>query len=217
MTDTDSAPIPVAEGLRERKKQKTRATIARVALELFARNGFQQTTIAQIAEAADVSPRTVSTYFPAKEEIVFDLNGDVKERLAQSIRGRSSEENTMDALRAWILAERKFWEDNEAEMICQRKVIENDDTLIAFERAQIGEFEQLLAEGLAVDLGLEPDDLQPRMAAAAAVAVFDLLSDERHHNSDQEIPSVEEQMGILDQALTFITGGVTALQAATDA
>ena len=46
----------------------------RVALDLFARNGYSGTTIAQIAEAAEVSPRTVSTYFPAKEDIVFDIN-----------------------------------------------------------------------------------------------------------------------------------------------
>ena len=58
-------------GLRERKRQRTRETIARVALELFDRQGFQETTIAQIAEAADVSPRTVSAYFPHKEDLAF--------------------------------------------------------------------------------------------------------------------------------------------------
>ncbi len=64
-------------GLRERKKAKTRDTIVRVALGLFAEQGYGQTTIAQIAEGADVSPRTVSTYFPAKEDIVFDLSARV--------------------------------------------------------------------------------------------------------------------------------------------
>ena len=58
-------------GLRERKRVRTRITIARAALELFDRQGFQETTIPQIAEAADVSPRTVSAYFPHKEELAF--------------------------------------------------------------------------------------------------------------------------------------------------
>ena len=58
-------------GLRARKKERTRATITRVSLELFARDGFAATTLSAIAEAAEVSPRTVSTYFPSKEGIVF--------------------------------------------------------------------------------------------------------------------------------------------------
>jgi len=198
------------EGLRERKKQKTRDTIVRVALELFAERGFQQTTIAQIAEAADVSPRTVSTYFPAKEELVFDLNGDMKERLAESIRQRPSGQNTMEALRTWILNERKFWEANEEQLNCQRLVIERDDALIAYERAFIREFQELLVEGLAVDLKMEPTDLAPRIAASAAVAVFDMLSDEERGNRKVVAP-VEEQMQVLDQALAFINGGVAAL------
>ncbi|HTU14518.1 MAG TPA: TetR/AcrR family transcriptional regulator [Solirubrobacterales bacterium] len=202
------------ESLRERKKQKTRETIARVALDLFAKNGYQRTTIAQIAEAADVSPRTVSTYFPAKEAIVFDLNGDMKERLAEALRGRPAGENTMEALRSWILSERKFWETHEEQLSCQRQVIEGDDGLIAYERAQIHEFEVLLVEALAVDLELEPDDLEPRMAASAAVAVFDLLSTEKRPEVKSEMLPVEEQMKIFDQALTFVVGGVNALREA---
>ncbi len=58
-------------GLRERKRERTRKAIAEAALELFARQGFHDTTIPQIAEAADVSPRTVSGYFPAKEDLAF--------------------------------------------------------------------------------------------------------------------------------------------------
>ena len=63
-------------GLRERKKERTRATITRVALELFARDGFAATTLSAIADAAEVSPRTVSTYFPSKEGIVFAAYGE---------------------------------------------------------------------------------------------------------------------------------------------
>lgn len=200
-----------SKGLRERKKQKTRATIVEVALELFAENGYQQTTIAQIADAADVSPRTVSTYFPAKEAIVFDISVESRERLAHRIRSRPAGQDTMDALRDWVLDERERWNENEAQLICQRQVIDGDEGLTAYQRAQLREFEFLIAEGLAVDLGVEPDDLGPRMAAAAAVAVFDLLGDE--HDSAR-IPSREEQLRILDQALAFVTGGVSSMRAA---
>ncbi|MGK2955716.1 MAG: TetR/AcrR family transcriptional regulator [Solirubrobacterales bacterium] len=200
-------------GLRERKKEQTRANIVRVALDLFARDGYHDTTIAQIADAADVSPRTVSTYFPAKEEIVFHVSVESKDRLAASIRERPEGQNTMEALRLWVLTEREDWSDNEEQLNCQRQIIDGDESLVAFERAKLREFELLIAEGLAVDLDMEPGDLEPRMAAAAAVAVFDLLSDERD-SMKAEIPSLDDQLGILDQALTFITGGVLAMREA---
>lgn len=202
-------------GLRERKKQKTRLTIVKVALELFAEQGYQRTTIAQIAHAAEVSPRTVSTYFPAKEELVFDLNGASKERLTQAIRDRPSGTNTMEALRAWLLAETEVWREMKEELTCQRQIIDQDEGLLAYEQAQMRGLELLLVEGLAADLGMEEGDLEPRMAGAAAIAVFDLLSTERHE-AGHDTPDPEVQLQILDRALTFITGGVTALREAGD-
>ena len=64
-------PRTVATGLRERKKQQTREPIHRAAMRLFAERGFEATTIADIAAAADIAPRTFFAYFPSKEEAVF--------------------------------------------------------------------------------------------------------------------------------------------------
>jgi hypothetical protein len=119
----------------------------------------------------------------------------------------------MSALREWLLDERKLLEDDHDLHACQRLVIDREEVLLAHEQSMMREFEQILASGLAVDLDSELSDLQPRMAAAAAMAVFDLLHDEGHSNRvEGELPSVEEQLELLDQAFTFITGGVTALR-----
>jgi AcrR family transcriptional regulator len=58
--------------LRDRKAQETRARIARTALELFIGQGYVETTLDQIAEAADVGRRTIFDHFPSKEAILFD-------------------------------------------------------------------------------------------------------------------------------------------------
>jgi len=58
-------------GLRERKKQKTKASIQREALRLFKKRGYEETTIEDIAEAADISPSTYFNYFPTKEDVVI--------------------------------------------------------------------------------------------------------------------------------------------------
>lgn len=64
---------PIARTLRERKKQKTRESIQREAMRLFRKHGYDQTTVEQIAAAADISPSTFFNYFPTKEDlIIFD-------------------------------------------------------------------------------------------------------------------------------------------------
>jgi AcrR family transcriptional regulator len=96
-------PIEVRPGLRERKKQRTRETIIKVALGLFADRGFEKTTIADIADAAEVSSRTIFAYFPSKEDILFSDLPEMQKRLARALRERPEGATALDALREFIL------------------------------------------------------------------------------------------------------------------
>lgn len=74
-----------APGLRERKKQRTRATLVDVAARLCAEQGYEKTTVDQIAAAADISPRTFSRYFPSKEAVIGALIEDIAEHVAEAL------------------------------------------------------------------------------------------------------------------------------------
>jgi AcrR family transcriptional regulator len=89
-------------GLRERKKQRTRQAIATAALRLFAERGYEETTIADIAAAADVSPRTFFSYFPSKEDVVFAEIDDRLAEVAERLR-RTPGETPMETIRRSIV------------------------------------------------------------------------------------------------------------------
>jgi AcrR family transcriptional regulator len=86
-------------GLRERKKLKARRELERVALELFRGKGFEQTTIREIADAADMSPRTFFRYFSSKEEVIFARASEDIEALKLRLRSRPESEPPYESVR----------------------------------------------------------------------------------------------------------------------
>ncbi|KAB8181428.1 TetR/AcrR family transcriptional regulator [Microbispora catharanthi] len=78
----------MAEGLRERKKRQTRQRIAEVAVGLFVERGFDNVTMAEVAQAAEVSVNTVYNYFQAKEDLVLPPEEASPRRLADIVRER---------------------------------------------------------------------------------------------------------------------------------
>ncbi|GAA1082420.1 TetR family transcriptional regulator [Kitasatospora arboriphila] len=90
-------------GLRERKKQRTRAAISDAAIALFLEHGFNQVSVAQVAEAAEVSKRTLFAYFPTKEDLVLHRLADHEAEAARVVRGRPPGTAPLDELRAHFL------------------------------------------------------------------------------------------------------------------
>ena len=97
---SNAVPQEEQVSLRARKKQRTREQIADAAARLFAAKGFDQTTITEIARAAEVSEQTVYNYFPTKEELVFDEDAAFAARLDRMIRDRPPGTSLVDAVRS---------------------------------------------------------------------------------------------------------------------
>jgi AcrR family transcriptional regulator len=97
--------MPSSTGLRDAKKEETRRQIAGAALRLFLEHGFEEVSIAQIAEAARVSKMTVFNYFPAKESMFFEFAVERLPDLGQAVRERPPGMPPVVALHRYVRAE----------------------------------------------------------------------------------------------------------------
>lgn len=194
-------------GHRERKKQRTREQIVDAAFKLFAERGYAATTVADIAAAADIAPRTFFSYFPSKEEVVFyDFDG-LFESLSVAIVGRPEGVSAIDALREWVSKALPAEHEESPEAVLRKRMCIDEPALAAHQQHLLSKLEDILREGVARDLGEPPDGLRPRMVSAAAVAAMSSLDDTSGTKS--------ERMALLDDALVFLRGGVAALQSET--
>ncbi|MEU2605977.1 TetR/AcrR family transcriptional regulator [Streptomyces albus] len=91
-------------GLRERKKERTRETIAETAIRLFLDKGFDRVSVTEVAEGAEVSRRTLFAYFPTKEDLVLHRFADHESEAARIVRARQEGQPPLDALRQALLA-----------------------------------------------------------------------------------------------------------------
>ena len=198
------------QGLRERKKQRTRQQIIEAAMGLFAERGYHATTIADIAAAAEVAPRTFFSYFPSKEAVVFhnvdrDLDG-----LASALRDRLPGETAFDALRRWIDSMFDEFAADQDEAVLRKRLCREDEGLANFQGGVMARIGELLLEAIADDLGEPPDALRPRLVAAAAVAA--LTSLEGSFDDKAAPVGKAEALALLDDAIVFLRGGIEALQ-----
>jgi AcrR family transcriptional regulator len=193
-------------GLRERKKRRTRETIVEAAFALFAERGFDGTTIADIAEAAEIAPRTFFSYFPSKDDVVFHDFEATYTTVASWLRDREPGTNTIDALRAGIVSTTgEVDAERLREKRLRKRLTRENESLAAHSQHLLGKFAELLAEAVAEDLGDAPGDLRPRLVAAAATAAIGVIDDMPEED-------VEHSVETIDSLLAFLRGGLAALQ-----
>ncbi len=193
------------EGLRERKKARTRASIREHALRLFREQGYQATTVEQIAAAAEVSPSTFFRYFPSKEDVV--LQDDMDTRMIEALERQPAELGPLTAVRA--ATQEMFAGYNAADLDVLRETTVLTFTVPEVRARALDEFARtigVVAEAVAKRAGRGPDDLAVRTAAGAIVGVIMAITMPWDGWSDRQ--TVEGTFERIDQALALLEAGL---------
>ncbi|WP_031078343.1 TetR/AcrR family transcriptional regulator [Streptomyces sp. NRRL WC-3742] len=194
-------------GLRERRKQQTRAALVQAAHVLFLRQGFARTTVDEIASAVDVSQRTFFRYFANKDEVALAVMADAEDYFMECLRHRPAEETPLEALRASIV---KAWRDlGDAEptgpgsigsALELLRIIEDTPALLAAHLRRVTEQERAVVRVLAEREGVDPArDLRPVVLAA----VFGGLVRAAHLSwtAEQQPPGPEGMVRVIERHL----------------
>ena len=198
-------PSPATEarpGLRERKKAKTRQAIQDHALRLFREQGYDRTTVEQIAEAAEVSPSTFFRYFPTKEDVVLY---DALDPLLIEAFGRQPQ--GIPSIEAMRIAMHEVWGRLSAEQIAEQaqrgQLVYSVPALQERYLAEIVRTVGLMCQLIADRLGRDPSDFEIRVGVGAVMGA--LLA--------ALIPVVEsteptDLMPLVDRAVDFLQRGI---------
>jgi AcrR family transcriptional regulator len=155
--------------LRERKKAATRVQLMNVALRLFEAQGFDDTTVDEIAAAADVAPRTFFRYFPTKVDVLFADHPEEIALIRDTLAGRASDETVIDALRRAMLEGIGKAVADPSRFLTRSRLVASVPAANAHSRYLDSKFEDVIAEAVAADHRSDPtSDLQARVIARTA-------------------------------------------------
>jgi AcrR family transcriptional regulator len=165
---------PPAGGLRERKKRQTRAAILAAAGELFEARGYEHVTVAEIADVANISVKTLFTYFRSKEDLAFADEYRLRDQLVDAIRSRPAGSTPVQAVAA--LLDRLVDEGGEAGLEQYHRGYGGSDALASRLRRMWETYEDavagaLAAEAVAAGTGGPHPGPSARLAAAMLVAM----------------------------------------------
>ncbi len=192
--------VDAANGLRERKKARTREAIIDAALDLFAVKGFDATTIEDIAAAAEVSPRTFFRYFESKLDLVMARAGDKHDDIGPLVAARPPGEDALDAVRA-VVVDQLSDDLRDPRLLREIEVMLTDPTLRTLARDHFEDEVDGLRAVVAERLGLDPDDLAAHLVAGIlSSALWIAVNCWVHEGSgdpDQLVPMVDEAFELL--------------------
>jgi AcrR family transcriptional regulator len=205
-------PTGARPGLRERKKARTRAAIREHAFRLFREQGYDATTVEQIADAAEVSPSTFFRYFPTKEDVV--LQDDMDVRMLEALARQPRKLSPIAAVRA---AMRETWTSfTPAEWEQLREGGRLSQEVPEIRARTMNEFARLInafAEAIAIRTGRPPDDVRVRVLAGAIIGVMMSIFLPEHLEADESLdpdkpPFGPDSVGRVDEALALLEEGL---------
>jgi AcrR family transcriptional regulator len=169
------------QGLRERKKERTRQLIASTARGLFSERGFEAVSVAEVARAAEVSEATVFNYFPTKEDLVYQGMEVFEEELLAAVRERPAGESVLQAFGRFVTRPRGFLaagdEESRQALLGVSRMIAASPVLLAREREILARYTQSLAALLREETGAPPNDIRLWVVANALVGLHQALID----------------------------------------
>ncbi len=192
-------------GLRELKKARTRASLREHALRLFGQQGYQATTVEQIAAAAEVSPSTFFRYFPTKEDVV--LQDDMDARMIEALEQQPPGLGPVAAVRA--ATRQVFSSYTAADVDVIRETMRLTLTVPEIRARALDEFARAIggiAEAVAKRSGRAPDDLAVRTVAGAVVGVIMAIT--IPWEGWAEGRGFEDSFDRIDEALALLEAGL---------
>jgi AcrR family transcriptional regulator len=166
-----SPEVRPAAGLRERKKAKTRSAIQHEALRLLRQQGYDATTVEQIAEAAEVSASTLFRYFASKEDLV--LSDDYDPLIIEACRSQPAELGLVEAIRHGLRSVFESLDDEElSDMWDRAELALSVPDLRAAMLDQFAQVIRQLTDVVAERAGRAGDDFAASTLAGAIVGVM---------------------------------------------
>jgi AcrR family transcriptional regulator len=192
-----------------RKRDVVRDGLARIAIDLFAKRGFEAVTTEEIAKAAGISPRTFFRYFPSKDDIVLELGARLHDRLLAAFAERPEHEGAVEALRRAYVATSTIPEAERGRLLQVGRVLNSSPALrsASFGRPWVNGAP--IVARVAERMGVPPGDPRPRVIAAAMTAV---ATAEWHAWVDDGGPGNPAER--IDTALAALAAGLSALAGA---
>jgi AcrR family transcriptional regulator len=196
----------MADSLRERKKLRTREAIVDAALELFERQGFDATTVEDIAAAADVSPRTFFRYFDSKLDVVMSRNKAADDPsfddLAHAAPGAGPVTAAREVIGTLVAA---LVEGDNASAVRELKVVLTTPSLRSLALEHFHQHHDELVRAYAARLGVSTDALQPHvLAGVVSTTTWAALNRWVAEGADPAAlrPMIDEAFSLLATGLT---------------
>ncbi len=189
---TSSEPL----GRRERKKAATRKAISDVATKMFLERGFDEVSIREIADAADVSPTTVFAHFPQKEALVFDEDDEQRVRLVSAVTERPQGTSITQAIYDYFVRQTRETFDEHGDGVAQTfmRFLNETPALRDYAAKMWLRHEDALAATIADELGLAEPTLEIRVYARFVLQIQLLVID-----SDDEQAMVDAGFAVLER------------------